>query len=89
MGPILNAMQVKGLFELRQFEGRRYTAAMQDLIGWDIIAIAAGGAALALWYRTRRGSRAASGSPRRTLVPLLVAILLAGIAFGLAWRGGG
>lgn len=82
-------MQVKGLSELRQFRGSVYTVAMQDWFGWDIVAIAAGGVALALWYRTRRGKGSATGSPRRTLVPLLVAILLAGIAFGLAWRGVG
>lgn len=89
MGTRLSPFQVNGLSELRQFRGRVYTAAMQDWFGWDIVAIVAGGAALSLWHRLRRGrDGSTAGNPRRTLLPLLIAIILAGIAFGLALRAG-
>lgn len=85
----LSPFQVKDLSELRQFRGRVYSAEMQDWFGWDIVAIMAGGAALALWHRLRRGrDHGTAGNPRRTLLPLLIAIILAGIAFGLALRNG-
>ena len=89
MGFRLYPFQVNDLSELRQFRGRVYTAIMQGWFGWDSVAIVAGAAVLALWYRMRRGrDNTASPSPRRALLPLLIAIVLAGIALGLSLRGG-
>jgi len=89
MGFRLSPFQVKDLSELRQFRGRVYTVGMQNWFGWDFVAMMAGAAVLALWYRMRRSrDNASSGSPRRTLLPLLIAIVLAGIALGLSLRGG-
>ena len=55
---------------------------------WDLLDVAllvAGGVVLALWFRARRPG-AASGSPRRTLLPLLLALILAALMAGWAYQ---
>ena len=51
----------------------------------DLMLLAAGATVLALWFRARRPGPA-SGTTRRTLVPLLLALLLAALIASWAYQ---